>query len=136
PGLIYSVPPAPTPRISTPSLHDALPIFGAVALRPVGLLADDDAQRRGAAVHVVELGGTDELVALVEDAEGLPVVPLGVGLEQALQEPQRHAVRGCPVQVGDLRVPEVALQPAPVRLGELLERAQGDPAPSGPHATS
>src|SRR5690606_41291061 len=84
PGLIYSVPPAPTPRISTPSLHDALPIFGAVALRPVGLLADDDAQRRGAAVHVVELGGTDELVALVEDAEGLPVVPLGVGLEQAL----------------------------------------------------
>src|SRR5690606_3642489 len=59
-----------------------------------------------------------------------------VGLEQALQEPQRHPVRGRPVQVGDLGVAEVALQPAPVRLRELLEGAQGDPAPSGPHGRS
>src|SRR5690606_1597558 len=48
--------------------------LGAVALRPVRLLADDDAQRRRARPDVVELGRADELVALVEDAEGSPVV--------------------------------------------------------------
>src|SRR5690606_13151300 len=110
--------------------------LGPVAARPVRLLADDDAQRRRAAAHVVELRGADELVTLVEDPERLPVGALGVGLEQALQEPQRHAVRRRAVEVGDLGVAEVALQPAPVLLGELVERAQRDPAAGRSHGQS
>src|SRR5690606_26726637 len=99
----------------------------AVARRPVRALADDDAERGHVAAHVVELGGADEVAALVEDAEGGAVGAPGVGLQQALEEPQRHAVRGRAVEVRDLRVAEVALQAAPVGVGQLVQRPQRHP---------
>src|SRR5690606_17048657 len=103
------------------------------AERPVGLLADDYAQRRAAGAYIVELGGADEVIALVEDPEGCTVGALRIGAQQALEQPQRHAVRGRAVEMGDLGVAEMTLQPPPVGVGELFEGPQSDPAKGRPH---